>query len=68
MSRENIEVMKNQLNQLLEVMVALANREDNIQWTVVTENVIPPQVNNQAQPQPVRIPIENPVIQEHHII
>ncbi|CAL5213221.1 unnamed protein product [Lathyrus oleraceus] len=68
MSRDDIDVMRNQLNQLIEVMVALANREDNIQRTVVTENVIPPQVNNRAQPQPVRIPFENPAIQEHHII
>lgn len=53
MSREYIDVMRNQLNQLMKVMVALANRKDNIQQIVLTENFIPPQMNNQAQPHPI---------------
>lgn len=60
--------MRNRLNQLMKAMVASENREDNIQMTVIIENVIPPQVNDQAQRHPVQIPIENPVIQEHPII
>lgn len=65
LSREDIDVMRNQLNQLMEAMISLANREDNIQRITVNENVTPPQVNYQAQPQPIQIPIENPFIQEH---
>lgn len=34
--------MKNQLNKLMEAMIALAEKEDNIQRTIVTKNVIPP--------------------------
>lgn len=51
--------MKNKINQLMEAMIALAKREENIQRPVVTENVIPPQVNNLAKPQHVRISVEN---------
>ena len=48
-------------------MIALAEKEDNIQQIFITENVIPPQVNDQAQSQPVRIPTENLAIQENLI-
>lgn len=47
-SREDVDLMKNQLNQLVEAIIALAKREDNIQQTTVTENVIPPSVNGQV--------------------
>lgn len=57
--------MKNQLDQLVEVMIALTNKEDNIQRTVVTKTVAPPQVNDQTQAQPIQIPIENPSIRKH---
>ncbi|XP_050914713.1 uncharacterized protein LOC127129601 [Lathyrus oleraceus] len=49
-------------------MTALARREDNIQRTIVIENAIPPQVNNLAQTQPVQIPVEDQIIQEHPIV
>lgn len=52
----------------MEAMTTLARRDDNIQQTAVTENVIPPQVNNLAQTQPVEIPIEKQVRQEHPIV
>ena len=60
--------MKNKIDQLVKAMIALEEREDSVQKTVVTENVIPPQVNGQTQSQPIRIPVENPVIQENLII
>ncbi|CAL5193211.1 unnamed protein product [Lathyrus oleraceus] len=63
-SKTNVDLMKKQLDQLVEAMTTLARREDNIQQTTVTENVIPPQVNNLAQTQPVQIPIEKQVRQE----
>lgn len=50
-SREDVNLMKNQLNQLVEAIIALLNRGDNVQQTAVTENVIPPPMNDQAQPQ-----------------
>lgn len=49
-SREDIDVMRNKLDQLIEDMIALTNRDDNMQQIVVTENVISPHVNDQAQP------------------
>ncbi|CAL5187276.1 unnamed protein product [Lathyrus oleraceus] len=66
--REDVKLMKNQLNQLMEAMIGLENKDDNIQWTTITKNVIPPQVNDQAQPQHVQIPVKALSIQEHPII
>lgn len=39
--REDVSLMKNQLNQLKEAMSALVHIKDNIRWTTVTKNVIP---------------------------
>lgn len=61
-------MIKNQLDQLVEAMRSLARRDENMQRTVVTENVIPPQVKNLSQTQPVQIPVEDQVIQECPII
>lgn len=52
----------------MEAIIASAKREDNIQRIIVTENVIPPQVSEPAQPQTVRIPVESPAIQEIPIV
>ncbi|XP_050920257.1 uncharacterized protein LOC127137893 [Lathyrus oleraceus] len=66
--RGDVDSMKNQIYQLVEAMIALAKREDNIQQTAVIENVIPPPVNDPTQPQPVRTPVDNSVVQECHIV
>lgn len=66
--REEVELMKNKLNQLMEAMIGLANKYDNIQRTTITKNVIPPQVNDQAQPQHVQILVKAFSIQQHPII
>lgn len=65
--REDVDSMKNKIYQLVESMIALAKREreNNIQRPAVIENFIPSQVNVPAQPHPIRISVENPVIQEH---
>lgn len=60
--RGDVDLMKIQLNQLVEAIIALTKRDDNIQQTAVIENVIPPTVNDQAQPQHVRILVKNLVI------
>ena len=52
-SKADVDVIKNQLDQLVEAMTALARRDENIQRTVRTENGVPPQVNNLTQTQPV---------------
>lgn len=52
----------------MEAMITLAKREYNIQWTIVTENVIPPQIDGYSLPYPIRIPVEDPTIQEHHTV
>lgn len=52
----------------MEAMITLEKREDNIQQTDITENVIQLLVNNLAQLQPIWIPIENPVIRKHLIV
>lgn len=67
MLREDVGLIENILDQLVKAMSALAQRVDNIQQTAVTENVIPPPASGHAQPHPVRIPVENPAMQEHHI-
>lgn len=60
--------MKNQLDQLVEAMIALARREDNIQWTVITKKVIPPQEKVSTQPRPVGTPVKDQDIQEYPIV
>ena len=40
------------IDQLVEAMIALEKREDNIQQTAVVENVIPAPVNGPTQPLP----------------
>jgi hypothetical protein len=66
--RGDVDSMKNQIDQLVEAMIALAKREDNIQQTVVVENVILAPINDLTQPQLVRTPVDNSVVQERHII
>ncbi|CAL5207939.1 unnamed protein product [Lathyrus oleraceus] len=66
--RGDVDSMKNQINQLVEAMIALEKREDNIQQTAVVENVIPAPVNGPTQPQLVRTPIDNSVVQERHVV
>ncbi|XP_050875217.1 uncharacterized protein LOC127078839 [Lathyrus oleraceus] len=66
--KADVDVIKNQLDQLVEAMTTLARREDNIQLTIFTENVIPPQVNNLAQTQPVQNPVKDQIIQERPIV
>lgn len=66
--REDMGMMKNQLNQLREAMSSFGQREDNIQWTVVIENVNPPIATSPTQPHLVRISVKNPAIKEHHIV
>ena len=66
--RGDVESMKNRIHQLMEVMIALEKREDNIQRTAVIGNVIPPPTNDLTQPQLLRILVDNSVIQEHHIV
>ncbi|XP_050893356.1 uncharacterized protein LOC127099608 [Lathyrus oleraceus] len=66
--RGDVDSMKNQLDQLVEAMIVLAKREDNIQQTAVIENVIPAPVNGPTQPQLVRTPIDNSIVQERHVV
>ncbi|XP_050890172.1 uncharacterized protein LOC127095539 [Lathyrus oleraceus] len=66
--RGDVDSMKNQIDQLVEAMVALAKREDNIQQIVVVENVMLAPINDPTQPQPVRTPVDNSVVQECHIV
>jgi hypothetical protein len=53
--RGDVDSMKNQIDQLVEAMIALEKREDNIQQTAVVENVIPALVNGPTQPLPTWI-------------
>ncbi|XP_050919865.1 uncharacterized protein LOC127137448 [Lathyrus oleraceus] len=66
--RGDVDSMKNQVDQLVEAMIALAKREDNIQQIAVIENVVPPPVNDLTQPRPVQTPVDNSVVQERHIV
>jgi hypothetical protein len=66
--RGDVDSMKNQVDQLVEAMTALAKRDDNIQQTAVLENVVPPPVNNLTQPWPTQTPVNNSVVQERHIV
>ncbi|CAL5199293.1 unnamed protein product [Lathyrus oleraceus] len=66
--RGDVDSMKNKLVQLVEAMIALEKREDNIQQTVVVENVIPTPLNGPTQPQLVRTPVNNSIIQERHVV
>ncbi|CAL5210101.1 unnamed protein product [Lathyrus oleraceus] len=67
-SRGDVDSMKNQIYQLLEAMITLAKREDNILQTAVVENVIPLPVNDPTKPPHIRIPVDNFVVQERHIV
>lgn len=49
-------------------MIALEKRDDNTQRIAVTKNVIPPQVSDHAQSQPVRTSVENPTTQEWQVV
>ena len=64
----DVDSMKNQIDQLVEAMMALAKREDNIQQAAVIENVILAPVNDPIQPQHVQTPVNNSVVQERHIV
>ncbi|XP_050919375.1 uncharacterized protein LOC127136908 [Lathyrus oleraceus] len=66
--RGDVDSMKNQIDQLVKAMIALEKREDNIQQIAVVENVIPAPVNGLTQPQLVRTPVNNSIVQEHHVI
>ncbi|XP_050878119.1 uncharacterized protein LOC127081936 [Lathyrus oleraceus] len=66
--RGDVDSMKNQINQLVEAMISLAKREDNIQRTADIGNVIPPPLNDLTQPRLVRTPVDKSVVQEHHIV
>jgi hypothetical protein len=60
--RGDVDSMKNQLDQLVEAMIVLAKKEDNIQQTAVVENVMLATVNGLTQPQLVQTPVENSVV------
>ncbi|XP_050897650.1 uncharacterized protein LOC127104509 [Lathyrus oleraceus] len=66
--RGDVDSMKNQIDQLVEAMIALEKREDNTQQTAVVENVIPAPVNGPTQPQLVRTPVDNSIVQERHVV
>lgn len=66
--RGDVNSIKNQIDKIVEAMIILAKREDNIQWTAVIEDVIPPQVNDLARPQPVRVSVENSTVQEYYTV
>ncbi|XP_050895794.1 uncharacterized protein LOC127102469 [Lathyrus oleraceus] len=66
--RGDVDSMKNQIDQLVEAMIALEKREDNIQQTAIVENVIPAPVNGPTQSQHVRTPVDNSIVQEHHVV
>ncbi|XP_050876007.1 uncharacterized protein LOC127079668 [Lathyrus oleraceus] len=57
--RGDVDSMKNQLDQLMEAMIVLAKKEDNIQQTAVVENVMLAIVNGLTQPQLVQTPVDN---------
>ena len=60
--RGDVDSMKNQLDQLVEAMIVLAKKEDNIQQTAVVENVMLATVNGLTQPQLVQTPIDNSTV------
>ncbi|CAL5196509.1 unnamed protein product [Lathyrus oleraceus] len=64
----DVDSMKNQLDQLVEAMIVLAKKENNIQQTAVVENVMLATVNGLTQPQLVQTPVDNSTVQERHII
>ncbi|CAL5185633.1 unnamed protein product [Lathyrus oleraceus] len=64
----DVDSMKNQIDQLVEAMIALEKRKDNIQQTAVVENVIPGPVNGPTQPQLVRTQVDNSIVQERHVV
>ncbi|XP_050876852.1 uncharacterized protein LOC127080578 [Lathyrus oleraceus] len=66
--RGDVDSMKNQIDQLVEAMIALAKREDNIQQTSVVENVVLAPVNGLTQPQLVQAPVDNSTVQERHVV
>ncbi|CAL5198001.1 unnamed protein product [Lathyrus oleraceus] len=66
--RGDVDSMKNQLDQLVEAMITLAKREDNIQQAAVVENVISTPVNGPTQPQLVQTLVGNSTVQERHVI
>ncbi|CAL5191887.1 unnamed protein product [Lathyrus oleraceus] len=66
--RGDVDSMKNQLDQLVEAMIVLEKKEDNIQQTAVVENVMLATVNGLTQPQLVQTPIDNSTVQERHVV
>ncbi|XP_050908690.1 uncharacterized protein LOC127122394 [Lathyrus oleraceus] len=66
--RGDIDSMKNQVDQLVEAMIVLAKKEDNIQQTAIVENVMLATVNSLTQPQLVQTPIDNSTVQECHVV
>lgn len=63
-----VDSTKNQIDQLVEVMIALEKREENIQLTAVIENVFPYPINDPTRPRLMWIPVDNSVVQKRHII
>ncbi|XP_050889700.1 uncharacterized protein LOC127094987 [Lathyrus oleraceus] len=66
--RGDVDSMKNQLDQLVEAMIVLAKKEDNIQQTAVVENVMLATINGLTQPQLVQTPVDNSTVQECHVV
>ncbi|XP_050916735.1 uncharacterized protein LOC127131890 [Lathyrus oleraceus] len=66
--RGDVDSMKKQIDRLMEAMIDLAKREDNIQQTAVVENVVLAPVNSLTQPQLAQTPVNNSVVQKRHIV
>ncbi|CAL5193441.1 unnamed protein product [Lathyrus oleraceus] len=66
--RGDVDSMKNQLDQLVEAMIILAKKEDNIQQTALVENVMLATVKGLTQPQLVQTPVDNSTVQERHVV
>ncbi|CAL5207234.1 unnamed protein product [Lathyrus oleraceus] len=66
--RGDVDSIKNQIDQLLEAMIVLAKKENNIQQTAVVENVMLATVNDFTQPQLVQTPVDNSTVQERHVV
>ncbi|CAL5182995.1 unnamed protein product [Lathyrus oleraceus] len=66
--RGDVNSMKNQIDQLVEAMIVLAKKEDNIQQTAVVENIMLTTVNGLTQPQLVQTPVDDSTVQERHVV
>ncbi|CAL5192034.1 unnamed protein product [Lathyrus oleraceus] len=66
--RGDVDSMKNQLYQLVEAMLVLAKKENNIHQTAVVENVMLATINGLNKPQLVQTPVDNSTVQERHVV